>query len=190
MRWSAFPLHPEIPEEGMTLEQLFAGRNFDLAQVMAYLERAARDAGLPFARRTMTYNSRAAQELGKWAESKGRGEDFHRAVFRAYFVEGKNIGRGDVLEEVIQALNLPVEEARLALAERPFREAVDSDWARAREIGITAVPTFIQGDKGLVGAQPYETLSTFLATHRVKRRSAYPGPDPDPGRSPDPGGHP
>jgi predicted DsbA family dithiol-disulfide isomerase len=154
----------------MTLEELFAGRNFDLPQVMARLEGAARDAGLPFARPNMTYNSRSAQELGKWAETRGRGEDFHRAVFRAYFVEGKNIGRLGVLTEVIRGLGLSVEEARQVMAERTFQEAVDGDWARSREIGISAVPTFVLEDKALVGAQPYEKLSALLAAGGVKRR--------------------
>jgi predicted DsbA family dithiol-disulfide isomerase len=155
----------------MTLEQLFAGRNFDLPQVMARLEGAARDAGLPFTRPLMTYNSRSAQELGKWAETRGRGEDFHRAVFRAYFVDGKNIGRVAVLTEVIRDLGLSEEEAQRVLADRTFQETVDGDWARAREIGISAVPTFILEDKALVGAQAYEKLSALLAAGGVKRRN-------------------
>ncbi|MBI5586717.1 MAG: DsbA family protein [Deltaproteobacteria bacterium] len=170
IRWSAFPLHPEIPEEGLTLEQLFAGRNFDLNEVMARLERAARDAGLPFTRRTMTYNSRPAQELSKWAETRGRGHDFHQAVFRAYFVAGKNIGKADVLTGLVRDLGLPPEEARQVLADRLFKEAVDADWDRSRQIGITAVPTFILEDKALVGAQPYEKLAALLETAGVRKR--------------------
>jgi predicted DsbA family dithiol-disulfide isomerase len=155
----------------MTLEQLFAGRDFDLPRVMAYLERAARDAGLPFSPRTMTYNSRAAQELGKWAEARGRGVECHRAVFRAYFVDGKNIGRSEFLVEVIRDLGLPEEDAREALTRRPFREAVDADWTRSREMGITAVPTLVLGEKALVGAQPYEKMAALLEAAGVKRRA-------------------
>jgi predicted DsbA family dithiol-disulfide isomerase len=118
----------------------------------------------------MTYNSRSAQELGKWAETRGRGEDFHRAVFRAYFVEGKNIGRVGVLTEVIRDLGLSEEEGRRVMADRSFQGAVDGDWARSREIGISAVPTFILEDKALVGAQPDEKLSALLAAGGVKRR--------------------
>ena len=93
LRWTAFPLHPETPEDGQTLEQLFAGQAVDLDQVMVRLKQAAQEAGLPFSDRTMTYNSRLAQELAKWAESEDRGDEFHRAVFRAYFVQGTNIGK-------------------------------------------------------------------------------------------------
>jgi predicted DsbA family dithiol-disulfide isomerase len=150
---------------------LFAGQNFDLAEVMARLEKAARDAGLPFTRRTMTYNSRPAQELAKWAEVQGRGHDFHQAVFQAYFVEGKNIGKADVLAELVRNLGLDPEEARQVLADRLFQEAVDADWARSRQIGISAVPTFLLEEKGLVGAQPYEKLAALLETAGVRRRT-------------------
>ncbi len=64
---------------------------------MARLKRVTRELGLPFGERTKTYNSRLAQELGKWAESKGMGDPFHAAVFRAYFVDGKNIGDPEAL---------------------------------------------------------------------------------------------
>ncbi len=97
--WVAFPLHPEIPEEGLTLEELFRGRNSDMDEMMARLKRVAREEGLPLGDRRRTYNSRLAQELGKWAEEKGRGEDFHAAVFRAYFADGKNIGKQQVLAD-------------------------------------------------------------------------------------------
>ena len=57
--------------------------------------------GLPFnAERNMSYNSRLAQELSKWAEEKGKGDEIHDAFFRAYFVDVKNIGKVDVLAEI------------------------------------------------------------------------------------------
>ena len=49
--------------------------------------------GLPYGERTHSYNSRLAQELAKWAEAKGKGSTFHDAIFRAYFVEDRNIGK-------------------------------------------------------------------------------------------------
>ena len=50
--------------------------------------------GLPFnAERNMSYNSRLAQELSKWAEEKGKGDEAHDVLFRAYFVDVKNIGK-------------------------------------------------------------------------------------------------
>jgi predicted DsbA family dithiol-disulfide isomerase len=168
--WTAFPLHPETPEEGLTLEELFADRSVDVKQIMAHLKRVADDEGLPFGQRKKTFNSRLAQELGKWAESEGRGEAFHKAVFRAYFVEGKNIGKIHVLVEVAQKVGLSENEARKVLEKRDFREAIDLDWSRSRALGVTAVPTFLMGQRTLVGAQPYGKLEQFMDSCRVRRR--------------------
>jgi predicted DsbA family dithiol-disulfide isomerase len=114
--------------------------------------------GLPYGERTMTYNSRLAQELGKWADTQPGGEAIHDALFRAYFVEARDISRPDVLVDVAERVGLPVDAAREALEQRTFESAVDADWRLSREYGITGVPTFVAGRHGVVGAQPYETL--------------------------------
>ena len=158
----------------MTLEELFAGRNYNIAQAMARLKSVADELGLPLGERHKTYNSRLAQELGKWAESKGNGDAFHNAVFRAYFVDGKNIGNMDVLVDLAKSAGLPEKEARKVLQERSFKEAVDSDWKRSWELGITAVPTFVINRQAIVGAQPYEALEQFLKNNGVKKKSVTP----------------
>ncbi len=121
-------------------------------------------------KRTMTYNSRLAQELAKWAESKGKGDEFHDAVFRAYFVDGKNIAKIDGLASLAQKVGLSEEEAGIVLRKRSFREAVDADWMRSHQMGITAVPTFVAGGEAVVGAQPYEVLEQLLIRNKVKKR--------------------
>lgn len=171
VRWTAFPLHPETPEDGLTLQELFRGRAVDLNAVKAYLKQVANELGLPLADREKTYNSRLAQELAKWAESKGKGDAFHEAVFRAFFAEGKNIGDVNELAAIAKSVGLPGEEARSVLESRKFREAVDADWLRSRELGITAVPTFVVDRRAIVGAQPYEVLEKFLKTCGVKERN-------------------
>jgi predicted DsbA family dithiol-disulfide isomerase len=170
VQWVAFPLHPETPEDGLALEELFRGRSIDLDAIKARLKQVADGLGLPLADRDKTYNSRLAQELAKWAESKGRGDAFHDAVFRAFFAEGKNIGNIDELGAVAKSVGLPEQEARSILQSRAFRQAVDADWARSRELGITAVPTFLACGRAVVGAQPYEVLEQLLKTCGVKAR--------------------
>ena len=139
---------------------------------MARLKKVADEEGLPFGERHMTYNSRLAQELGKWAESQGRGEPFHNAVFRAYFVEGKNIGKSQELLDVARSVGLSGEEARKVLETRGFKADVDSDWSRARGMGVTAVPTFLLDARFVVGAQPYEVLEQLLNVSGVKKRDS------------------
>ncbi len=124
--------------------------------------------GLPYVRGERTYNSRLAQELAKLAEQEGK-QGIHDALFRAYFVDGINLADVDALTTIAERSDLSGAEARRALEQRTFRDAVDADWARARGLGVTGVPTFVAGGRGVVGAQPYEVLEEL-----VRRAGARP----------------
>ena len=162
LRWTVFPLHPETPEEGMELAELFAGHEAEIATMQARLIGLASAEGLPLVARSRTYNSRLAQELGKWAEAQGQGDPFRRAVYRAYFVEGKNIARVDELVQITGSVGLPQDEARAVLATRSFAAAVDADWQRAAGLRITAVPTHLCGDKRLAGFSSYDDFVRLI----------------------------
>jgi predicted DsbA family dithiol-disulfide isomerase len=111
--------------------------------------------GLPYnAERNMSYNSRLAQELSKWAEGKGKGDEIHSALFRAYFVDVKNIGKLEPLVEIAAEAGLPANEATDILMSRSFKEAVDQDWRRCAAVGVNAVPTFLAGRYVRGGALP------------------------------------
>jgi predicted DsbA family dithiol-disulfide isomerase len=162
IEWVHFPLHPETPAEGRSLEDLFRGRNVDRKAMHAQMKARMDAEGLPYGERTMTYNSRLAQELGKWADTQPGGEAFHDAMFRAYFVDARDISKPEVLLEIAERVGLPRAAAAEVLEKRTFREAVDRDWALSRHYGITGVPTFVAGDRGVVGAQPYEVLERLV----------------------------
>ena len=168
--WTAFPLHPDTPEDGLTLEELFAGQPIDIKKMVSRLKQVADELGLALGERKKTYNSRLAQELAKWAELKGKGDGFHGAVFRAYFVAGKNIGKVDELVDLAKSIGLSVKEARSVLELRTFKETVDSDWLRSRSLGVTGVPTFMIDHQIAIGFQPYEVLEQFVKTCGAKKR--------------------
>ena len=166
-----FPLHPETPTEGRSMAELYAGRNVDPEAMYARMKGLMDAEGLPYGRRTHTYNSRLAQELGKWADTQPGGEAIHDALYRAYFVDARNIGDPNVLLDIAQSAGLSAEEARTVLTERRFKDAVDADWAKSREWGVTGVPTFVAARYGVVGAQPYEVLERLLDKSGARRRS-------------------
>ncbi len=170
IRWRAFPLHPDTPEEGLLLERLFADYPVDVGKMMGKLRKTADDLGLPFGEREKTYNSRLSQELGLWAESRNKGEAFHKTVFRAYFADGKNIAKIPVLLDLAESAGLPREEAASVLATRAFKDAVDADWALSRKKAITAVPTFVMKKDKLVGAQPYDMLERLMVANGIIKR--------------------
>jgi len=156
LRWTYFPLHPEIPEEGIELRDLFRGRDFDIEAMQQRLMVVSEELGLPVARRTRISNSRRAQELGKWAESMGKGEEFRRSTYQAYFAEGRNIALLPELETIAEAAGLANDDVFGILAQNLFADAVDADWARAGELAVTAVPFHLFGEKTLVGFHAYE----------------------------------
>jgi len=139
--------------------------------MMDHLKQVASKLGLPFGERKKTYNSRLAQELGKFAELKGKGDEFHKAVFRAYFENGQNIGKPSGLIELVESIHLDGKVAHKIIQDRTFKDAVDLDWKRSYELGVTAVPTFLFNNQRLVGAQNFETLEKLLMSNNVKKRN-------------------
>jgi predicted DsbA family dithiol-disulfide isomerase len=126
------------------------------------MQRLMEAEGLPYGTRTHTYNSRLAQEMAQWADTQPGFDSVHRALYEAYFVVGRNIGDISVLVDVAASVGLPVERTRKVLTERLFKNAVDADWERARQYGVTGVPTFVCDGYRVVGAQPYEILERFV----------------------------
>jgi predicted DsbA family dithiol-disulfide isomerase len=157
-----FPLHPDTPAGGLALEDLFAGRGYDLEAMHARMQQLMDDEGLPYRRRTHTYNSRLAQELAKWADSRPGAEAVHEALYKTYFVEGRNLAAAGVLVDAALSAGLPADEAWQVLRERAFKDAVDADWEKARRYGISGVPSFAAGGHKLVGAHPYDVLAQFV----------------------------
>ena len=131
---------------------------------------AAVELGLPMSDRQKTYNSRLAQELGKWAESQDKGDAFHAAAFKTYFVEGKNIAKIPVLVDTASSVGLSPDEAESVLKSRAYKAAVDEDWSLSHKNGITAIPTFVLNTDKLVGAQPYEMLERLMKVNGIKKR--------------------
>jgi predicted DsbA family dithiol-disulfide isomerase len=172
VRYVFFPLHPETPLEGRSMAELYAGRNTDPEAMYQRMKVLMDGEGLPYGRRTHTYNSRLAQELGAWAMTQPGGEAIHDKLYKAYFVDAKNIGDLDILVAIAASVGLDGDEARKVLTERRFEDAIDADWEKARQYGITGVPTFVAAQqRGVVGAQPYEALEQLVETVGAKRRT-------------------
>ncbi len=147
--------------EGMSLEQLFEGR-LDIPAVMTRLSQVAESLSLPFGRRTHTYNSRNAQELGLWVTEQGRFDLYVDAVYRAYFVDGINIARPEELLKIIATIDLDVDEAQKVLQEKSYAATLNRDLESAVTAGIRAVPTLRCEGRELVGFQSEEMYTSFI----------------------------
>lgn len=179
LRYTMFPLHPDTPEEGRSLVDLFGGRQAYLHSMRERLVSLMEAEGLEYGDRTHTYNSRLGQELAKWAErqpgGRGGGGKIHDALYRAYFVGGVNLANVDELVRIAESLDLSGDEAREVLQTRAERQAVDLDWERSRQLGVTGVPTFMVDTEVVVGAQPYEILEALVTRAGARKRAVSNG---------------
>lgn len=149
-RYCPFPLHPETPDQGLTLDELFGGR-VDVAAVMARLNQVAGSLGLPLGQRRRTFNSRKAQELGLWVEGQGAFPRWLQNVYHAYFVEGVNLGQTSELIKIVARSGLDPHEATQVLEQQRYAAELDRIWQQALTAGIRAVPTLRCEGRELVG---------------------------------------
>ena len=82
------------------------------------------------------------------------------------FVAEINIALVDDLVHIAVAFGLPADDARTVLEERNYAAAVEADWQRARELGITAVPTHLCGSRRLTGFSGYEDFVRLIGKSR------------------------
>jgi len=162
--WRAFQLNPSMPPEGMErsryMELKFGGAD-RARQVYEPVLAAGAAEGIAFAfdRMTRTPNTALSHRLVRYATTLGRGEAAMEAVFQAYFSEARDIGDPAVLLEVGQSVGLEHSPLAAYLAGTEGLLEVLGEDARAREIGIQGVPTYIFDAKYLLsGAHPPEVL--------------------------------
>lgn len=84
-------------------------------------------------------------------------------MFKAYFEDLEDIGDLDVVVRIGSGAGLSEAELREALTSGQYRAAVDEGIQWAQNVGVTAVPTFVLGEKyGLVGAQEAPVFQDLL----------------------------
>ena len=166
-----FPLHPDTPPEGREMAGFYAERGLDPDKMYRDMKERMDAEGLPYGKRTHSYNSRLAQELGKWSETVEGGEKLEKEFYKAYFVDSRNIGDVEVLLDCVKAAGLSVDDAKSVIENRTFEQAVDEDWAKSQQYGVSGVPTYVAGGYGVVGAQPYEVLEKLMQEVGAQNRS-------------------
>jgi predicted DsbA family dithiol-disulfide isomerase len=127
--------------------------------------------GLELNRGPMGISSRAALIGEKYAETQGKGPQYHDAVFRAYWQRANDISDVDVLAEIAQSIGLEHEAFLAALQDELLSARVDADIDEAYSYGLTGVPALIFGQRYLVsGAQPYEVLRQVVEKVESERQ--------------------
>lgn len=173
-RWQPFELNPDLPAVGMDrmayLSAKFGGVE-RARQIHSVIEETAARDGLPIAldRIRRTPNTFDAHRLVRLAEHKGLADQLTARLFRAYFVEGADIGDHEVLAAAAAEVGLERDEATRHLAEGAEADTVRGAQAVARQLGIQAVPCFVFDRRyALSGAQEPVAFLPFLDLADVK----------------------
>jgi predicted DsbA family dithiol-disulfide isomerase len=168
VRWKAFELNPNAPKEGFE-RQSYRARKFGSAayakQLEAHVSGAGRDSGIEFRfdRIERVPNTLDAHRL-IWLAGRDGGQDaIVENLFRAYFIEGLDVGDSQVLRRIAAESGLDSANVEgLLTTDLGRREVLDEEHdARAR--GVNGVPTFFAGGEPIVsGAQKPELLASML----------------------------
>jgi len=122
----------------------------------------ARELGVPLATPPLVPWTRKAHELVMHAAASGRATEVREALFRAFFVEGRDIGRVDVLVAIARDQGLDLTETKAVLDVDRYDAEVADRRAEALRSGLRTVPTLTAGERVLEGFHNGPSLSTFL----------------------------
>lgn len=144
--WRPFQLNPDMPEAGVDrgeyLERKFGGRS---TEIYARVTAAGAQVGIPFAfdKVTRQPNTIAAHSLIMLAADAGLQDAVVEALFRAYFIDGRDLTANETLSELACAAGLAREEVEACLASAQAREKVQAEDGQARRINVEGVPFFV-----------------------------------------------
>ncbi|MCH8318548.1 MAG: DsbA family oxidoreductase [Bacteroidetes bacterium] len=159
IEWKAFEIHPDTPKEGIAISDYFRNYNMDAAK--KHLERFGKDVGIKINNDTLA-NSHLSLMANEFAKKHNKQEEFYMAIFKAYFEDGQNIGNLKILLEIGESVGLGRQELKAYMESDEAEREIEASSKEAVKLGITGVPTFIIGDKMIVGAQSYKVLKKAI----------------------------
>ena len=161
VEWRPFYLRPDTPLEGMELPDYIKRARANGSEER--LSQIANTYGMDFVSTKRIYNTRLAHEATEYAREQGRGNEFHRVVFRKVYVDGQDISQWGVLRSAAHEVSLNADEMQHAVESSRYTANVAGQVQRAYQIGISGVPTYVLNDRyAIVGAQPYEVFLQAL----------------------------
>ena len=158
VEWKAFELRPGTPAEGLP-------RPFkpgESSEFSGHMKEQADAAGLTMRRQPLTPTTRPALEAAAYAKEGGRFDEYHKAVFKAFWEDGKNIGDAEVMRGVLEACGMDWDEFNSAGNRGRYAQQVELELGESRGYGIRGIPAFILDKYLLMGAQPYEVFQQAM----------------------------
>ena len=145
----------------MLLSERFRG--YDLSSFYDQLRARGKEVGVAFGTHTILSNSKLALMASEFARDQNQYDSFHEDMFHAYFTEGLDIGKTEVIAAIAKKSGLDEKETLSAVRDDRYASRLNEARKEASLIGLTGVPLFVIENKHkIVGAQPIETFRDLL----------------------------
>jgi predicted DsbA family dithiol-disulfide isomerase len=168
VHWHPFQLDPDAGTTPVPLREAYVakfGSAERTAQILSQTQTTARAEGLPmdFDQGQVRVTTLPAHRLLWLAGREGVQEAVGEALFRAHFVEGRNLADTRTLIAAAAAGGIPAERVSALLAGEEGLQEIQAQPAQAQALGIQSVPTFVVNDRyAIQGAQPPEAFAQAL----------------------------
>ncbi len=161
IEWKSFQLNPaQVTDPTKNINQYLSEiKGWSLEQAKEMNERVsgmAKEVGLNYnLDKAVVANSFDAHRLIQLAKRKNLGDQMEEALFKAYFIDGKNTADHETLIALAGEAGIDETEAKAILDSGIFADEVEADIELAGQIGVRGVPFFVFDRKYAVsGAQP------------------------------------
>ncbi len=168
IEWHPFQLNPDMPAEGVDrrayLEGKFGGKEGAVRAYAPVVEHAeAAGLTINFEAMKRTPNTLNAHRLIHWAGIEGRQTAAVSALFKAYFVDARDIGDTEVLADVADSIEMDAAVVTRLLGTQEDAQSIRDRDSHSRSMGVNSVPTFIvAGQHAVPGAQPPELWAKVI----------------------------
>ena len=176
VEYHSFEVQPDTPVDfdGTPAEFLMKKKGLPLEQVQQMLERVtgiAEQVGLNYDYDAVKQtNTVLAHELLHYAKAKGRQADAKERLLKAFFVDGRHVGRIEDLGDLAAEIGFDYADVVRSLTEHEYLADVKADEDLAAAYGIRGVPFFVfDGKYGVSGAQDPATFAEVLGQVRDER---------------------
>jgi predicted DsbA family dithiol-disulfide isomerase len=174
--WRPFYLYFDTPPEGKELPDYVKRARVNGSEER--LRQIADSYGMKFVSTKRIYNTRLAHEATEYAREhgnparfnspiqrneRGKGNEFHKVVFRKIYAEGEDPSQWNVLGSAAEEAGLNADEMQREVENEKYTANVADQVRWAYQIGVTGVPTYVINNRyAIVGAQPYDVFKNAL----------------------------
>jgi 2-hydroxychromene-2-carboxylate isomerase len=135
------------------------------------LKQFAAQFGLPDMQvRDRSPNTRRALAIAELARDEGKLPRFRDLAMDAHWRRGMDLERDEDLRAIAAEAGIDPDRAIAASTDPKYLARIDARREEAEARGVTGIPTFVIGNQGVVGCQPYEVLAAFVEESGARRK--------------------